>query len=177
MSDPVIDVSKELFAPASFAQFEGTFCLPELSVGPDRYAFADSVTWTASLNNTGDALLLRGNVHGVGVTACARCLEPVSVTLDGELNEYFLLDAADVPENEDVDEYRVLPDDHRIELAQFLEAALILEMPNLPLCREDCLGLCPKCGANLNDGACGCEQAVVLGENNPFAVLKSLDVE
>ena len=57
-----------------------------------------------------------------------------------------------------------------------LSAALIVDLPLQPLCDEDCQGLCPQCGKNLNDGPCGCEppQDDVEFEEakNPFAALK-----
>ena len=55
--------------------------------------------------------------------------------------------------------------------ATLLEEEIMLEMPSRTLCREDCLGLCPKCGKNLNEGSCGCAQH----EPDPrLAVLKTL---
>ena len=48
----------------------------------------------------------------------------------------------------------------------------------MPLCRDDCQGLCTACGANLNEGPCGCEPAAAddVDAANPFAVLKGLDL-
>jgi uncharacterized metal-binding protein YceD (DUF177 family) len=43
-----------------------------------------------------------------------------------------------------------------IDLAPLTREALLLNLPLAPLCREDCAGLCPRCGADLNAGPCGC---------------------
>ena len=62
-----------------------------------------------------------------------------------------------------------------------MNAALLLEFPLVPLCDEECKGLCPTCGANLNEGPCGCAPAEGDGGDdvppNPFAVLKDFPFE
>jgi uncharacterized protein len=58
-------------------------------------------------------------------------------------------------------------------------SALIMETPYVVLCREDCAGLCPTCGANLNEGDCGCAAKAASEPDpmSPFAALKDLDVD
>ena len=46
--------------------------------------------------------------------------------------------------------------DDTLDLAPLVRDALVLELPMAPLCRDDCAGLCPQCGANRNEGQCGC---------------------
>ena len=50
--------------------------------------------------------------------------------------------------------------------------ALVLELPYRVLCREDCRGLCPKCGKNLNEGPCTCQEGDEV--MNPFSALKAI---
>ena len=47
--------------------------------------------------------------------------------------------------------------DHEVDLEPLVRDAVLLELPLAPLCRADCQGLCPFCGVNRNDEACGCE--------------------
>ena len=56
------------------------------------------------------------------------------------------------------DEFDFLPDNRKIDLVPLIVAALLLEVPLVPLCDDDCKGLCPQCGANLNEGPCGCSR-------------------
>lgn len=175
-----IAIPNELFSPAEMAHFEGEADLGVLKAGPDLYTFTAPLAWSADITNTGDALLVTGTAEGEAVTACARCLEDVTLPVTGDIEGYFLIggEDAEAPEDMDEDEFDVLPADNKIDLAPLITAAVLLEVPLVPLCRDDCQGLCTACGANLNEGPCGCEPA---GEGapdaaNPFAVLKGLDL-
>ena len=57
----------------------------------------------------------------------------------------------------DRDDYRRFHDGRYLDLREDARAALLLEIPITPHCREDCRGLCPRCGADLNDGPCACD--------------------
>ena len=181
MGSTIIEIPQELLSPAAYARYEGTFDLPVLKAGPDLYSFREPVAWAVDITNTGDALLLQGEAEACGTTSCARCLESVDVDLFGELEGYFLLDPEDVPEDMEGDEFDVLPEDRRIDVAPLITAALLLDVPMIPLCSEDCKGICPECGANLNEGDCGCSAKVAeeaaASPDNPFAALKDLKLE
>lgn len=60
---------------------------------------------------------------------------------------------------------------HEIDLGGFVREVVTLGLPVQPLCREDCRGLCPRCGADRNAGACGCADE---RPNTPFAALSAL---
>lgn len=178
----IIALPDELFATAESSPFSGEFSLPLLSAGPDDYHFADPISWSVLISNTGEALLVTGSASGTATTACARCLDEFSIPLSGEVEGYFLLsEDQEPPEDMDEDEYEVLSEDHVIDMEPLIIAALLLDTPLVPLCREDCKGLCPRCGANLNEGPCDCEKEDE-GEddfpaNNPFSVLKDYHFE
>ncbi len=178
-----IQIPHELFTPAESAHFDGIADMGELKVGCDIYTFPDRLAWQADITNTGDALLVAGSVEGEAKTACARCLEDASFSFKGSIEGYFLTDAesSHVPDDMDDDEFDILPEDHTIEMDVLITAAVLLEMPLVPLCRKDCKGLCPVCGANLNEGSCDC---VVSQEDedfelakNPFAALKDFSFD
>ncbi|MCI8366442.1 MAG: DUF177 domain-containing protein [Eggerthellaceae bacterium] len=176
-----ITIPPELFSPAEFRHYEGKLEMPVFKAGPDLYSFAEPLEWSADITNTGDAFLVSGMVEGDAVTSCARCLEDVAIHCMGEIEGYYLIDGdAESSEDMEGDEFDVLPEDHTIDLLPLIQAALLMDMPLLPLCQDDCKGLCPKCGANLNEGDCGCEAAEASDEpspDNPFAVLKDLKLD
>jgi uncharacterized protein len=88
-----------------------------------------------------------GTVRAPWVGICRRCTEPVAGELELRVHERFGDDAND-------DFYPIVDD--RIDLGPLVRDAIVLELPMAPLCREDCAGLCPQCGANRNEGDCGC---------------------
>ena len=182
MNDASIKIPAELFAQAESSHFEGTLDLPTLESGPDEYRFVGPIEWSAEVTNTGDAFLVMGRAKGVAKTLCARCLEDVEYSLEGDIEGYFLIsEETAAPDDMEDDEFDVLPENHVIDMVPLIGAALIMDMPRIPLCSDDCKGLCPQCGANLNEGPCGCgadEELEAFEEaKNPFAVLKNLDLE
>ena len=58
-----------------------------------------------------------------------------------------------------------------------IQAAIVLDVPIIPLCTDDCKGLCTTCGANLNEGPCGCQHENDVNPNSPFAALQGLVIE
>ena len=85
---------------------------------------------------------------------CDLCLSAFETKLDFDLNEIF-------SENPDSDEEIWELSDKTIDLKPAVIANIILNMPMQVLCSDDCKGLCPKCGHNLNDGDCGCDRGYV----------------
>lgn len=184
MDTTTIAIPQELFAPAESSSFSGTYTLPVLKAGPDLYDFAEPLTWNVAVTNTGEALLVTGTVEGVGKTACARCLDPFEVQVIGDVEGYFLLKADQQPaEDMEDDEFAVLDPSNTIDLVPLLNAAILVDLPLVPLCREDCKGLCPDCGINLNEGTCDCAAKRAAQDDadeiarNPFAALKDLQLD
>jgi uncharacterized protein len=83
---------------------------------------------------------------------CRRCTEPVSGELRIPVHERFGDPAGGTTADEDF--YPIVED--AIDLGPLVRDSVVLELPMAPLCREDCAGLCAQCGANLNEGRCGC---------------------
>ena len=187
MVEAPIKIPAELFALAESSHFEGTLDLPVLQAGPDDYCFEEPVHWSVDVTNTGAALLVMGSAWGCASCACSRCLEPVAYDFEGQVEGYFLIDGSDQVDFDDdddspgADEFDVLPADHIVDLASLIQAALLVDAPSMPLCRDDCAGLCPTCGANLNEGDCGCGPDQDLldfeAESNPFAALADFKFE
>ncbi len=174
----IIAIPEALLETAATRHFEGTLDLAELAAGPDTYTFAAPVTWSVEATNTGDAILIQGTAAGDATTQCARCLEDVTSGLEGDIEGYFLIggeEEAETPEDMEGDEFDFLPDNRKIDLVPLIVAALLLEVPLVPLCDDDCKGLCPQCGANLNEGPCGCSRDEADVEASPFAALKNFD--
>ena len=91
------------------------------------------------------------------VGRCWRCLADARVHLEIRSDE-FSADGRDpdAPFDEDLDSVYV--HEHTLDLAAWTRDAVAEAVPATLLCREDCAGLCPQCGADLNEGPCGCAQ-------------------
>ena len=98
-----------------------------------------------------DGLLATGTVEGSWEAPCRRCLKAARGEMRVDFQELF---EADPREGES---YRLGHD--FIDLEPLASEALTLNLPLAPLCTEDCLGLCPTCGADLNLGDCDCPPA------------------
>lgn len=76
---------------------------------------------------------------------CSRCLDDIEGDASFDVQELFFYPGNEIEEDESV----VV--EETVDLEEALRDAVVLELPFTPLCEEDCLGLCPECGANLND--------------------------
>jgi uncharacterized protein len=99
-----------------------------------------------------EGILITGRVEAATTERCARCLKEFSSELSVELCELFVAPGHEASAGEDP--YRVRGTE--IYLEPMLRDAVTLGLPLRPLCREDCKGLCARCGVDLNHGACGC---------------------
>ena len=177
MEAPIITIPDELFAPAESSSFSGTFSLPELILGADTYTFDHPLTWNVMVSNTGGSLLVTGIVTGDATTTCVRCLDPAHYRLEGAVEGQLTTRGLDVELTEgEQAECEELNEDHTIDLTSLLVAALSLELPQTPLCDDDCKGLWAGCGANLNYEECTCDKTFEEDDfhENPFAVLKNI---
>lgn len=107
-------------------------------------------------------LLVRGALVTTVETICSRCLCGFDQDLPIKFDEEFLLQR---------DEGAFIIDEYRqIDLSEVARQYTLLAEPMKPLCREDCAGLCPRCGSNLNLEACDCTKEI----DPRLAVLASL---
>ncbi len=128
------------------------------------------------LIRTGKNVQLTGDAHIQLRPSCDRCLENFDRHLDVALQVHMAprkdLDFADDDEEHEPDDVNFsFYDGEEIDLSHILHEILLLEIPLRYLCREDCKGLCPQCGKNLNVETCSCQSKPV---DPRFAALKQL---
>lgn len=98
------------------------------------------------LEGVGDGVLATGVAEVQLRGECARCLTEIEADAEIDLQELFLFPGVD-PDDEEASRVEA----EMIDLEPVLRDAAMLDLPFIPLCREDCAGLCPTCGENLND--------------------------
>ena len=86
---------------------------------------------------------------------CARCLEPVSVPFMISVDEQFELPETPDAVAEDSEEPYI--DGYQLDVDALVRNELFVHMPLRVLCKEDCKGICKRCGTNLNLGTCDCD--------------------
>lgn len=121
---------------------------------------------TGRVENRAGIVQLTAEVAYVLDTACDRCMAPLRRE-SRLLIEHILVASLNREDAEDL----ILVEDHQLPLDELVEADLVLSLPMKTLCQEDCRGLCPLCGKNLNEGLCGCRTESV---DPRLAVLKDL---
>ena len=117
------------------------------------------------LESVAGAVSVVGSVSTCWTGECRRCLGPASGTVHVQVLEHYTEDG------DGSDTYPLVGDD--VDLEPMVHDAVVLELPQAPLCSEDCKGLCPVCGADHNHESCSCERAV---EDTRWAVLRTLRV-
>lgn len=111
----------------------------------------EPVTGEITLESVIEGVLVTGSLDGEATCRCSRCLREFEGRLAAELCELF---AAPGHLEEEEDVYRVKGEE--IDLEPMLRDELTLALPLYPLCRDDCQGMCARCGRDLNEGACDC---------------------
>lgn len=110
-------------------------------------------------------LFLTGHVKTSGNFVCDRCLDNFDMDIVVDYRMAYVYDALDAGETDESkkpytgDEITVInTSTNEINIADDVREYILLAVPMKLLCRDDCAGLCARCGANLNHGACGCPE-------------------
>jgi uncharacterized protein len=144
-------------------------------IEPDL-VLAKPLTGEVRLLRTDSGILATGRMQTEIRVPCRRCLEPLTASVDIELEEEFrpsvdISTGATIALEEGEDDVTRIDDRHILNLTEVVRQNLLLATPASPLCRPRCQGLCPTCGANLNEEPCSCQRK----EENPgLAVLREL---
>lgn len=121
-----------------------------------RYPFAHPVRVQGEVSVAADLVVLHAKAAYLLEGVCDRCADPFSREMVTEM-EHTLVTSLNDEENDEL----VLVDKYRLALDELVLTDILLDLPSKTLCREDCRGLCPMCGKNLNEGLCGCRSEAV----------------
>ena len=120
---------------------------PELSLPPDLLLL--DFKGLARINRTPQGLLVNGDINTQTTQECVRCLEPYRQSLHATFDELYAFSSRMT-----TDSGLIVPEDGYIDLQPLVHDFLLIEIPINPLCKPDCLGLCPVCGVNRNTDPC-----------------------
>ena len=148
----LLDLREIIGVPGGKVSFEFA---PDMTDAASGSVISVTQPWAAGdVSNRAGVLTFSANVDAVCHCVCARCLKefqyPVHKLITANLNEG--------GEGESPDGY-VLQGD-KIDAGEIIETEFILDMDEVILCNDDCVGLCEDCGADLNDGPCSCKKKI-----------------
>lgn len=152
----LVNAGELLRQPGSRRDISAEATLEDLDVHDAR--LAGPVTLDLHAESTLDHIAVTGEMRVGWSDACRRCLRPLDDTLVVIVDERYA--ETDATGMRAVDP-EAFPIEHgQLDLAPMAREELLLGVPDAPLCRDDCPGLCPLCGADLQTGPCACDTAV-----------------
>ncbi|HLW00454.1 MAG TPA: DUF177 domain-containing protein [Ktedonobacterales bacterium] len=136
----------------------------ELNLEDEDVKLAGPVTGRLRMRRTNQGILVDGPVEALVELSCVRCLDMFTLPISFHLEEQFyptidVVTGLSLPQS---DNELIFPIDqnHQLDLREAIRQNLLLALPMQPICKEDCAGLCPQCGKNLNEGACDCQPPI-----------------
>ena len=133
------------------------FVMPKVGFMGEEFDFSEPLRAEGSITNNSKSLELDMRVTGSVGVHCARCGKPVTVDVDFPVREILVREDEAVSDGEDVVRYQ----GQKIELDEVIVSDFLLSVPAKYLCSEDCKGLCPHCGADLNETTCNCDKDII----------------
>ncbi|MBQ9839242.1 MAG: DUF177 domain-containing protein [Oscillospiraceae bacterium] len=162
----LLGLAKIIDQPGASVPFTTSVDLSDLRFGT-VYPVSEPVLASGTVRNTAGVLVMTGSItttiHGV----CDRCAGDFTSNLDIPIDVVLVTELS----NEDSEDEWVFPlEGDSADLEDIVRTVFVLNMDSKLLCKEDCKGLCCRCGKNLNDGPCSCQK-----ELDPrFAALRQL---
>ncbi len=145
---PVEGKSKTYTVPLEMTQFKGSDC---------SYKIVEKEPVILVVTNQGERVL---TVAGKAVLSlempCARCLDPVIVPFELEIDQELDMNQTKEDRIEALDEQFYI-NGYNLDVDQLVGNELTLNLPMRVLCSDDCKGICNRCGTNLNHGTCDCD--------------------
>jgi uncharacterized protein len=129
------------------------------------------------ITKTSTTVFIKGKLSALITNCCSRCLENVSVAIGGDFTYTLVPAKAETREDLELTAEELEISHYQgdfIDLTAIICEQVILQIPIKILCKEECSGLCPQCGNNLNTSSCNCHLGVV---DSRMAVLKNFKVK
>jgi uncharacterized protein len=124
------------------------------------YSIQRSLVADVTVQPQSEGYLIEGSIKGEIIFPCSRCAEPMEYVLNIEFtlfeSTYFVLQEEQGVEKAEVSYLRKVAGNYELDIGGILWEQFVLTIPMKPVCSEQCQGLCPHCGHNLNNGPCQC---------------------
>lgn len=151
--DLKVFVGEILGRPATFREIRRSARLEDARVPLARVG-EDDVRLDLRAESVVEGILVTGTIEARLELECARCLTALQKPATVEVVELFVTPGHELPKEEEAYEVQGT----EIDLEPMVRDALVLALPIHPLCREDCAGMCARCGADWNATTCDCSE-------------------
>ncbi|WP_288183882.1 DUF177 domain-containing protein [uncultured Sporomusa sp.] len=148
----IAQLKKELGGTQTFS-FQTS--VDELALNQREEAWTDNVVVDGVVTNKGTYYEVTGTIHATLKESCSRCLESVVSVLTIPFSEKIRETGLEETGEDSEFEFSCFTGDE-MEITDLIRENILLAKPLKPVCSENCRGLCPECGANLNISTCGC---------------------
>ena len=156
ISDYVLDVSSLMSGTVSSMEISKELEINSEEISPN-ITLTSKVSINGKLENLSGYVHLNADISCSYSSLCARCLKEVDKSIETGIDKAVC--KSGTLENEDAEnvitDYLII-ENNEIDLAALCAEELMFALPYRELCSEDCKGLCPKCGKDLNEGECNC---------------------
>lgn len=147
----------------------------EEALALDEETTLKQIAGTVRFTRTASGVLADVSARGIVEMPCMRCLNPATVSIELQFRDEFhskieVNTGLALPKPDEEDPF-FITENHLVDLGEAIREYALLELPMQPLCKADCKGLCPTCGADLNAGPCDCLSDE---SDERFDVLKAL---
>ncbi len=132
--------------------------------------FYGDVEVKCKMDKTYSQILLNCETTALARLTCDRCNEEYEAKIESKFSALYFFDESKITEDDD-DVFYISRDTDKLNISKIVRDYSYLAIPMKKLCREDCKGLCPHCGANLNYEECKCNVEV---ENPVWNKLKQI---
>ena len=167
----LLDLSK---IRTAHERYEKVYAADAFTAQPE-YRIVEPVALAFDIFKDKDQYRLVGGVKTTLELPCSRCLEAFRLPVDSQFELRYQPHAQNTGEGEreieEDDLTTAFYENEEIDLEQLMQEQFYLVLPMKPLCREDCTGLCPVCGKNLNRETCDCKRD---WDDPRFAALREL---
>ena len=162
----LLGLSKIIDCPGASVPFSVSIDLSDLLYG-ETYPVSEPVLAAGVVRNTAGVLVMTGSLHTTIHGVCDRCASDFDRFVEFPLDVVLVTELS----NEENEDEWVFPlEGDSADLEDIVRTVFVLNLDSKLLCKDDCKGLCCRCGRNLNDGPCNCQK-----ELDPrFAALKQL---
>lgn len=151
----IIDLAGFLDRTNANLHFDNTLKIENIEIGGREIFFNNPIVVTVDIYRVDGSDYLNGEVTYEYTESCARCLKEFTQEVKGVLSGRLVEKNKDFNEDE-VEEDVICYEGDTLDLTEHIISAIVLSLPMKSLCNENCKGLCPKCGKDLNKGKCDC---------------------